>query len=402
MQMTKQEFKKFVQDKLANTNYLHENDVLEIGIAHRNLLKADRNWNELAKDIAWEQGGESLRNFVLRRLRNSGAVSKQVDLNNEDSLVKKRAELYKERQQVRDEWSTYNRMMREDARIDTFKEAIVTAAKTLPAFKKVQFAGKSKDYADVEAIALFSDLHVGVNYSDFRNTFNLDKAKERVSKYIDDVKKYCKLHKVKRLNVVNLGDLISGTIHTTIRLEQEFDVISQIMNASEILAGVLNELQGVAPEVIYRSCTDNHSRAVANKNEAIEKENFYRLIDWYVEERLKNTSVKFVNDGLNQEIGKFTLLNGKKVMFAHGHNDYPNKVFQNFIGASEEYIHYVLLGHYHQEKVKNFQNMRVFCNGSIVGTDDYAASKRYYTKPSQMLLVFDEDNVIHYSINLDI
>ena len=46
--------------------------------------------------------------------------------------------------------------------------------------------------------------------------------------------------------------------------------------------------------------------------------------------------------------------------------------------------------------------MRVFCNGSIVGTDDYAASKRLYTKPSQMLLVFDGDNVVHYSINLDI
>ena len=89
-------------------------------------------------------------------------------------------------------------------------------------------------------------------------------------------------------------------------------------------------------------------------------------------------------------------------MFAHGHNDNPNRIFQSFIGATEEYIHYVLLGHYHNEKVKNFQNMRVFINGSIVGTDDYAASKRLYTKPSQMLLVFDADNVIHYSINLDI
>ena len=174
------------------------------------------------------------------------------------------------------------------------------------------------------------------------------------------------------------------------------------MNASEILAGILNSLQDVAPEVFYRSCTDNHSRAIANKHEAIEKENYYRLIDWYIQERLKNTNIVFKNDNLSNEIGKFDLLNGKKVMFSHGHNDVPNKIFQSFIGATEEYIHYVLLGHYHNEKVKNFQNMRVFINGSIVGTDDYAASKRLYTKPSQMLLVFDDDNVVHYSINLDI
>lgn len=397
--MTKETLIELVNKKLSNGK-LSKDDAYEIGVAHRELPKAERNWSWLAELIHWEGTGESLRNFVLRRLKAEGLVESPVDLNNEDSLVKRRAELFKERQQVRDEWTTYNRMMREDARIDTFKEAIQDAAKNLQPFKKVSYVGNS--YSDTEAIALLSDLHIGVEFSDFCNTYNLEVAKQRVSKYIADVRKYCKLHKVKRLNVVNLGDLISGIIHTTIRLEQEFDVIDQIMNASEILAGVLNELQDAAPEVIYRSCTDNHSRAIANKSEAVEKENFYRLIDWYVQERLKDTRIIFKNDNLSKEIGKFDLLNGKKVMFSHGHNDVPNKIFQSFIGATEEYIHYVLLGHYHNEKVKNFQNMRVFINGSIVGTDDYAASKRLYTKPSQMLLVFDDDNVVHYSINLDI
>lgn len=398
--MTKESFIEFVNQKMNEQNELTKDDIYEICKKHRELPKAERSWSWLVDLINWQGTAESLRQFTLKRLRDEGLVNSPVDLNDEDSLTKKRAELYKERQQVRDEWSTYNRMMREDARIETFKEAIQDAAKNLKPFKKVSYRGLA--LGDVEAIAMISDLHIGVDFSDFCNTYNLEVAKERVSKYVDDVRRYCTLHKVKRLDVVNLGDLISGIIHTTIRLEQEFDVVAQIMNASEILAGVLNELQDVAPEVIYRSCTDNHSRAVANKNEAVEKENFYRLIDWYVQERLKDTSIIFKNDNLSNEIGKFELLNGKKVMFAHGHNDTPNKIFQSFIGATEEYVHYVLLGHYHNEKVKNFQNMRVFINGSIVGTDDYAASKRLYTKPSQMLLVFDRDNVIHYSINLDI
>lgn len=402
MTKEREDFNTLVKEIMAKSNgsKLSEQQVVDLGIAHRDLPKSERNWSALAEEIKWDGSGESLRNFVLRRLRAEGVVNKVVDLNNEESLVKRRAELYKERQQVRDEWTTYNRMMREDARIETLKEAIQGAAKTLKPFKPVGYLGSNS--VNTEAIVLLSDLHIGVEFDDFCNKYNLDIAKTRVSKYIADIKKYCKLHRVKRLNVVNLGDLISGIIHPTIRLEQEFDVVDQIMYASEILAGFLSELQCVAPEVIYRSCTDNHSRVIANKHEAIEKENFYRLVDWYIQERLRDTAIIFKNDNLSNEIGKFELLNGKKVMFSHGHNDVPNKIFQSFIGATEEYIHYVLLGHYHNEKVKNFQNMRVFINGSIVGTDDYAASKRLYTKPSQMLLVFDEDNVIHYSINLDV
>lgn len=397
--MTKEEFIKFVDEKTKDCT-LTKDIAYEIGKKHRELPKIERNWSWVAELIGWHGTGESLRSFVLRRLKDEGLVESPVDLNDEDSLTKKRVELFKEKQQVRDEWSTYRRMLREDARIDTLKETIQEAARTLKPFKKVNCSNSL--FHESEAIALFSDLHIGVEFDDFCNKYNLEIAKKRVSKYVDDVRRYCLLHKVRRLNITNLGDLISGIIHPTIRLEQEFDVIEQVMNAGEILAGVLNELQDVAPEVIYRSCTDNHSRAVANKTEAIEKENFYRLIDWYVQERLKDTNIIFKNDNLSNEIGKFELMNGKKVMFAHGHNDNTNKIFQNFIGASEEYIHYALLGHYHCERVKNFQNMRVFVNGSIVGTDDYAASKRLYTKPSQMLLVFDRDNVIHYSINLDI
>ena len=395
--MTKEALVELVNSK-KNKGQLTEEDVLEIGIAHRELPKPDRSWAWVADLIDWQGTPNSLRNYILRQLKDRDMIIGQEDT--DENVAKKKALLYKERQQVRDEWSTYHRMMREDARIDTLKDTIKEAAKNLEPFRKSSYKGPKT--CDVEAIAMISDMHIGVEFDDFCNSYSLEVAKERVSKLVDDIKRYCSLHKVRRLNVVNLGDLISGIIHTTIRLEQEFDVIDQVMNASEILAGILNELQDAAPEVFYRSCTDNHSRAIANKNEAVEKENFYRLIDWYVEERLKNTSVKFINDNLSKEIGRFELLNGKKVMFAHGHNDNTNKVFQSFIGATEEYIHYVLLGHYHCEKVKNFQNMRVFINGSIVGTDDYAASKRLYTKPSQMLLVFDRDNVVHYSINLDI
>jgi hypothetical protein len=199
-----------------------------------------------------------------------------------------------------------------------------------------------------------------------------------------------------------MGDMIHGIIHTNARIEVGLVVTEQIMKAAELIAQALNRLQESAPEVIYRSVVDNHSRAMANKEEHIEKENFNKIIDWFVEERLKHTKIKFIHDNLDDGLGTFTLINGKTVVFAHGHQDSINNVFQNFIGATNKFVDFALLSHYHNEKVKAYQGLRVFVNGSIVGTEQYALSKRYFNKPSQKLLVFEGNDIIDISIELDI
>ena len=46
--------------------------------------------------------------------------------------------------------------------------------------------------------------------------------------------------------------------------------------------------------------------------------------------------------------------------------------------------------------------MNIIINGSIVGTEQYANSIRAYSRPSQTLLVFDNDNLIIHKIDLSI
>ena len=211
---------------------------------------------------------------------------------------------------------------------------------------------------------------------------------------------YCDIMNVKKLHILNLGDMIHGLIHTSARVEQQFDVVSQIINAAELIAKALNKLSQAPIEILYRSCTDNHSRAVADLHSHIEQENFHRLIDWYLEERLAGTSIKFVNDNLDKSMGLFELENGKLLGFAHGHHDSINVSFQNFVGATKKFVDYICLGHYHCEKVKSFQGSTIIVNGSIVGTEQYANSKRLYSDPSQLLLIFDGNNRLNISINL--
>ena len=108
--MTKKEFLKLVDDKIVETaGALTPEDVLELGIAHRELPKAERNWAELADLISWSGSSESLRNFIIRRLKARGELVSAVDLNDEESLIQKRQDLFKVRQQVRDERTSLNK-----------------------------------------------------------------------------------------------------------------------------------------------------------------------------------------------------------------------------------------------------------------------------------------------------
>ena len=376
---------------------LSQEDLLEVCRRHKECVaQKDKSWAWLAGKVNYPNG-ENLRNWYKRH--KNDVMKTDKDVRSKDDIEKEI--LYKERQKNQDVLNSYRRSLRDEARVESFVEALKTSVGALGKLPVIKYTPTSKA-CENEAIMMFSDLHLGADCSNFYNKYNVDIARKRVKKYTHDVIEYCHANNVKRLDFLNMGDLIHGLIHTSARIESTLDVTEQIITASEILAECLNELQEACEEVVYRSVVDNHSRAIANKDESIEKENFSRIIDWFLKERLKDTKIIFANDNLDMGIGKFTLMNGKNVMFAHGHNDTINRSYQNFTGATEQFIHYILLAHYHSEKCKNFQNARVIVNGSIVGTEDYALSKRLFSKPSQKLLVFDKDNLLDISINLDI
>ncbi len=406
--MTKAELLELIKSFNKTAGNFSQDEIYAIGKAHKQLLKEEKSWSELAETIGWQGTSESLRGFINNRMRKDGTLEKNPKVLSDKTIEEVSAEdfqnlkeeLMKQQQKTRDEWSTLRRLIRDEARLEVFKDLIKGTAKELNALPKCVYGNKRDVSAHSEAILLLSDLHIGVKCDNFYNKYDVKIAKQRVDTVVNDTIKYCKLHKVSQLNVCNLGDMIHGLIHINARIEQEMDVVNQIMIASEILAVALNKLQEAAPTVIYRSVIDNHSRATANKKEAIETENFNKIIDWFLEERLKGTSIIFRYDNIDEGIGKFNLLNGKRVMFSHGHQDNINTVFQHFVGATREFIDYALLGHYHSEKAKTYNGFRVIVNGSIVGTEQYALGKRLFGIPSQTLLIFDDSNLINISIEL--
>lgn len=429
--MTKAEFKKYIQSFNKRPGEYTDDEIYEIGVTHKSLLKVDKNWNELRKTLGVDKTADALRCWVKmkqKQLKNDVkyddyllsiasneknflSASDIIDGMKVDDDTKSEAEklleikqrqLYIQQTKTRDTLNAYRRAMRDDARVELFKDGLLEAIEKLEQLPKVEIKQDMQSSDVKEAILMLSDMHIGVDCNNFYNTYNEKVAVKRVSHLVDKTIKYCQENKVKRLTIINMGDMIHGIIHTNARIEAGLVVTEQIMTAAEIISQALNRLQESAPEIVYRSVVDNHSRAVANKHEAIEKENFNKIIDWFIEERLKDSKIKFAHDNLDDGLGIFSLFNGKTVIFAHGHQDSMNNAFQNFIGATGKFFHYALLSHYHAEKMKSYQGVKVFINGSIVGTEEYALSRRLFNKPAQKLLIVNGEDILDISIDLDV
>ena len=309
-------------------------------------------------------------------------------------------ELYKQQVKTRDQTREKYRTLKDEARIEVMIEAIRQSAESYPAIKPIYRDEITMAKDGAEGILTLSDWHVGSEIDNFRNKFNEQILEKRVSTLVRKTIKYCMVHNVTKLTVINAGDILDGLIHTSLRLESEFDVIEQVKKASSLIYQLLINLSENFKEVSYRSVLDNHSRVIANKHEHVEKESFSLLVDWWLEAKLEGSRVQIIKDNLDENIGLFQLNNGKNVFFVHGHLDPPATVTQNLTFGTGFMADITILAHYHADKMKTFQGKRVYLAGSLRGTDSFALNHRMFGDPTQMLLIFDEDEIVDIRLNL--
>lgn len=395
--ITIEEFQTYIDSFHKEKGQYTIEELLQIGVMFKSLPVKKRNWASLHQLLGiYNFSAEAYRHRVERYIRcNPDKIEPKVegDIFRND---------YLEKQKVRDWYNAYRRDIRQESRIENLVDEIKLTVDKLKNLPVIKYESKDDVILDKEAVLLLSDLHIGVDCNNYYNSYNQNIAKERLEKLLRETIDYCKSNHVKRLNVLNLGDMIAGLIHTNARIEQQMDVAEQVMVAAEYISQFLNELQKGVHEVTYRSVYDNHSRLVANKNEHIEKEQLSKIIDWFIKERLKGTDILFYDNDIDGGIGTLTLNNGQKMIFAHGHQDGRNSSYQNFIGLTQQWVDYICLAHYHNPASKDFQGCKVFINGSIVGTEQYAFGKRLFTKPSQKLLIFRKDSKTVQDIDINL
>lgn len=426
--MTKKEILDYIDSLGRQPGEFSEEEKLEVCRRAKDELDQKEKegiWGELAAKLGVNPGnshkkGESLRCWYKSKLGKIGSLPKSVRMLNgtvigsddktmAELVAEQKRELYMAQTLARDAMNEYRDDLRKDARarwlIESMKEC---ASKMGPLYIPEGSIEKKGSFSDKEAVLLLSDMHIGMCIDSFCNVYNAEIAKKRMRKLVSEVGYMCLLHNVGTLHVLDLGDEIHGLIHNSARLSQEYDVAEQVMIAAELIAEALNAISAYV-KVTYRGCLDNHSRMMANYKDSKDTENFGRLIHFYVKARLAlNKKISFPEDNIDPSLGMLTLRNGESMLFAHGHLDDPTKAVQEIYGIvmsmpnPPKRVRYFCLGHYHSEKMKQFQWLRVIVNSAFCGTDEFALSKRLISEPSQTLLIFDGSTLIESRIGLDV
>lgn len=86
--------------------------------------------------------------------------------------------------------------------------------------------------------------------------------------YADEIIRIGHLNGAKDCYISLMGDLISGVIHTTIRIENRENLIQQVVGVSELIAAFLYKLAGSFERVIVNSVDGNHSRIDTSAEDA--------------------------------------------------------------------------------------------------------------------------------------
>lgn len=323
----------------------------------------------------------------------------------EDSLLSelesKKAELQKERQRFFDQRREYNKLINAEGRMEHIYDVLADAASKLPETVGSLAVKVDNEFivsqGNSEAVLVLSDWHYGMVAHNIFNDFDTDICRDRVVGTVRETIPRLKLHNCKKLHIVVLGDLLHGHTHVSCRVASEELVADQLMQASELLAQAIIILSQYVESVDVYMTYGNHARTTPSKNDSIHRDNMERIIPWWLKQRIAAESAssdiaKNITVYDNNEY-EFILFKSLGYTFCASHGDLdsvkssPRQLGVLFNKVYGENIDYILLGDKHHNESFEELGIEAMICGSLCGSDEYANSKRLYSKPSQLLLI---------------
>lgn len=372
----------------------------------------DMSWDEVADVLNRELGmddmpyaASSFRKLYqqAKRFYDAGVFDCVDSKEIVDQIRIQRNELEKERVKVRDERNELRRMLREEARKESFKEQIVREiaeceCKPLEYDINRNFNGVVK--GDNDLVVTLTDLHTGIHIDNFCNKFNGDVLKIRLNKYIDKILEIQKRHGSENAFVV-ISEVISGLIHDSLRIESNHTIIEQFLTATNYISEFLAEISNVFNEVNVFCCPGNHSRVVANKNNSLKGENIDNLVIPFLEAKLQNfNNIHCYRNEIEESVAIFDV-RGNVVMASHGDKDEPSSVVQKFTMMFDKKPSIVYLSHRHANAMSTIYDTKVITSGCLSGPDNYCMDKRLRGKPEQVVSVITKDGLdCNYDVTL--
>lgn len=362
----------------------------------------DAGWDEVADILNKELGLEDspLTEATFRkpyqqakRFYDAGVFNADAEDTYLSELRFQKQELEKEKVKVRDERNELRRVLREEARKESYVDLIKrTISESVIEPLDYQPNNVTADGNNDLIVTLF-DVHAGMNVDNYFNTFNDGVLRERMHKYLDKIIEIQNRHQSENVCVI-MSELLSGYIHPTIRIENNQNLIEQFVSVCEYISGFLAKLSKHFITVNVFMAPGNHSRLMPNKDQSLRNENMDLLALPYLRAKLQNIDNVLIHDNdVDCMIAMFRVRN-QTIFAVHGDKTSMNNVADKltaFIGFRPNLIY---MGHMHTNAMTTFHDTKCIQAGSLMGGgDEYCLDHMLKNKPEQIVSVITDDGL---------
>ena len=315
-----------------------------------------------------------------------------------DRLEEKKQELIKERYKYNDARNAYHKMLRNDARLESRLDNLENVLKEAGKIN-YEISETKNIKSDNDLLVILSDLHIGQTFDSFGGKYNTEIAKKRLEEYLSKILEIKRINNSENCYVSLQGDLISNSIHKTLAITNQENVIQQIKIASELVTSFVYELSKNFNKVVVSSVSGNHSR-LDKKEDALKDERLDDIIIWYMNTALSHIeNVEVKKDSIDST---FSILEIRNNIYVGVHGDYDSFSKSGVANLSMMlgfFPDVITFGHLHTCGMSDEGGIKIVRGGSLAGSgDDYTIEKRLKGKPSQMVCVCCDKGIKSYHI----
>ena len=332
---------------------------------------------------------------MAKKFIEAGVFNKLSDNEYFKELRLQKQELEKERVKVRDERNELRRIIREEARKESYKEQILRTiveyqSSPLEYDNQKQFSGILK--TDNDLLISFFDVHTGIESKNFWNNFDQNILKERINKYLDKILEIQLRHGSESAYIV-LSELTSGLIHLILRIENNQDLIEQFLCITNYISEFLSELSYRFNNVNVYIAPGNHGRLSAKKEENLTNENMDNLVIPFLKAKLQNfENILFYDNNIEPSIAMFSI-RGQTIFSSHGDKESLEKAIPNLTLFTGMQPNIYLCGHRHTNAMITVYDSKVLQAGCMSGPDSYCMDNRLRNRPEQIVSVITENGL---------
>lgn len=312
-------------------------------------------------------------------------------------IQKEKQSLEMERVKTRDERNELKRMLREQARKESYKEQVLRSISECNP-KPLEYEKHKVDdcftiRSDNDIVCTIFDVHTGLNVNNYFNFFNEEVLKKRLKEYLDKILEIQVRHNSENAYVI-LSELLSGIIHLSLRIENNQNLIEQFLTVTNYLSEFIRELSYHFENVYVYVCPGNHSRCQAKKEDNFRGENMDLLVIPYLQAKLQNIENVVLNDNaIDPSIAMFTV-RGQKIFAVHGDKDNMNSVVQRLTMFTSMKPDIIFMGHRHVNAMTTSYDTKVIQAGCLSGGgDSYCLDKRLRNKAEQVVAVINDNGL---------